>query len=386
MSDFTIEKLPFYWRLSPVNNKSLNVVDDYFPFSFDYDPKYGLLIQRRNEQVLEALDSVYKQEYNIGYLQDGNEIAKPYGRDFIAYIHTVLKNNPSIKKILEIGCGGCVVLEDMKQQGYEVCGIDSSPFAATEGAKKGIDVVTDFFPSKLMSGKFDLIFHVDVLEHISSYVDFLKSQYEQLNDNGLVIVNVPDATESIEVGDISMAMHQHLNYFTEDSLSAVLQAAGFEVLFVNKAGYGGSLYAVGRRTANSHKPHSKLVDLNVYEKFVEQAQRVISSFEESSNRVLSNKKRSLGYYVPLRTLPYIAKLGLYEGFRFFDDTAHWHDNVFDGVDVPIENFADLKREPVTDLIVMSLTFGEVIKKKVQNEFGDSINVITLNDLIYRDKK
>ena len=90
----------------------------------------------------------------------------------------------------------------------------------------------------------------------------------------------------------------------------------------------------------------------------------------------------MGFYVPLRALPYISKLEVYDGFRFFDDTDHWHMNAFDGIDVPIENFEDLNRNPVTDLVIMSLTFGERIKTKVFEQFNSKINVLTLSDLIH----
>lgn len=380
MYEVQIEKLPFYWRLSPKSQKTPNIVNDYFPFVFSFDLSNSLVTQQRSSQVLEALDCIYKQEYNIGYLQDGNEIAKPYGKDFIAYLQGVLKKNPNIKKILEIGCGGCVVLDNLKKNGYDVYGIDSSPFAAKEGEKKAIEVITDFFPSGHISEKFDMIFHVDVLEHVNDYIDFLHHQYEQLNDNGVVVINVPDATDSIKVGDISMAMHQHLNYFTETSLSSVLKTAGFEVVSIDKAGYGGSLYAVGKKRRNIASARSG-DGCSDYDNFSSQAEKVIASFSDFSGRVLSENNRTLGFYVPLRTLPYIAMQGIYEGFRFFDDTGHWHMNVFDGVDVLIENFNDLKQNPVTDLVIMSLTFGDVIRNKVLKEFGRRINVVTLSELI-----
>ena len=77
---------------------------------------------------------------------------------------------------------------------------------------------------------------------------------------------------------------------------------------------------------------------------------------------------------------FIAKKEIYSGFRFFDDTSHWHQHFFDGIDVPIENFQDLVQRPVTDLVIMSLTFGDVIRNKVRKEFGDKVNVTTLGEL------
>src|SRR3972149_5135368 len=194
IDEIEIADLPFYWRLSPENQKTRNIVEDRLPFRFGVDERTGLLIQKRSHSVLKALEAVYRQEYNIGYLQDANEIARPYGQDFIRYLKSALSKNTSVQSILEVGCGGCVVLANLKENGYEVLGIDSSPFAAAEGGKKGVKVVTDFFPTDKISKQFDLIFHVDVLEHISNPVDFLRSHRAHLCTNGMIIVNVPDVT------------------------------------------------------------------------------------------------------------------------------------------------------------------------------------------------
>lgn len=382
MQEIMIEKLPFYWRLAQKDEKNNNPVKDTYPFFFAYDLTNNLLIQKRNPEVLQALDIIYTQDSNIGYLQDANEIAKPYGKDFINYVDHAINENSNIQKILEVGCGGCVVLEHLKKKGLDVSGIDSSSFAAVEGKKKGINVITDFFPSAQLTEKFDLIYHVDVLEHINDPVAFLAHHHHNLHENGLVIINVPDATESIEMGDISMAMHQHLNYFTEKSLRNTLQNAGFEVVAIDKAGYGGSLYGIGCRSGNA-KNHIKLASSNddtEYQTFLIKANRVIKKFAEISNVWLSQKNNTVGYYVPLRTLPYIAINNIHENFRFFDDTHHWHHREFDGIDVEIENFSDLKEKPVTHMLVMSLTFGDVIKRKLVNEFGSSMAVITLAEL------
>lgn len=382
MNNIAIERLPFYWRLEHRSKRNKNIVDDYLPFSFGIDSSLGLIIQKRNVITLKALNKVYQQEYNIGYLQDTNHIAKPYGIDFIKFLKLVLNKNTFVKDILEIGCGGCVVLKDLQDDGYKVIGVDSSPFAFIEGKKKDIKVITDFFPTSKLTKKFDLIFHVDVLEHIDGYIAFLKHQYNSLNENGLLVVNVPDASESISIGDISMAMHQHLNYFTEKSLTTVLQSAGFEVLSVIKSGYGGSLYGLARRGKKIPEAYqSDLSGCNDYQKFPTLADRLVKKFINYTKPILLDKKKSLGFYVPLRTLPYLAKFEVFEGFRFFDDTTHWHNNVFDGIDVHIENFDDLKLKPVTDIIVMSLTFGEIIKNKIINQFGKTINVITLRELV-----
>lgn len=376
---FAIDLLPFYWRLSNKNDRANNLVNSNFSFEFDIDNRHNLLIQKRNDEVLNALNIVYQEEYNIGYLQDQNLIAKQYGTDFFEFLkkHAFIQKN--IKTVLEIGCGGCVMLSKLQTIGYKVTGIDSSPFAFNEGQKKGIHVIQDFFPSESLRDKFDLIFHVDVLEHVDDYVGFLKSQYDQLTDDGFLVVNVPDASESIELGDFSLAMHQHLNYFSTDSLTSVLESSGFEVLVAERAGYGGSIYAIAAK--NPKKSDYGLPIDRDGKHFLVAAQQSSDKFARTIHEILASHGNTLGFYVPLRALPYVTKAKLNNDFRFFDDTPHWHHLFFDGIDVEIENFDDLVRNPVTHIVIMSFTFADSIKNKIHRQFGESIHVLTLKDII-----
>lgn len=97
-------------------------------------------------------------------------------------------------------------------------------------------------------------------------------------------------------------------------------------------------------------------------------------------KIISNNE-SLGFYVPLRALPYISALNLKYSYRFFDDTPHWHNKYFDGINVKIENFSDLVKAPVENLIICSLTFDKVIFKKIKKEKSLKIKIIKLQEII-----
>jgi hypothetical protein len=179
-----------------------------------------------------------------------------------------------------------------------------------------------------------------------------------------------------------MAMHQHLNYFTKKSLSYILNSVGFDVISLDNAGYGGSIYATAQKKSNTKKNYMTKAKDNSYKNFVLRAKKTIDNFISTSENIINDPKRSLGYYVPLRTLPYLSFLNhnSNNNYRFFDDTFHWHNCVFDGINIPIESFSDLISRPTTDIILMSLTFEDIIKKKLQETFGKSINVMTLKKL------
>lgn len=373
-----IEKLPFYWRLK--ERGSANIVPDHRPFEFDFIEPLQLVVQKRDALTLDYLEQIYKAEYNIGYLQDGNEIAKPYGADLMAFIDRSLAAwGRHVKRVLEVGCGGCTALSQLQQQGYDVIGVDPSPIAARDGQRKGIRIINEFFPSSQFVDKVDLIFHSDVQEHVADPMAFLADQRRQLTDDGLIIIAVPDCNEGIAKGELSMVMHQHLNYFDTESLRSTVEAAGLKVLTIEVAKYGGSLYCCAQNTtrpnATSNGGRAK------FDEFVAKIARNVSAVGARLDACLGDAGKTVGFYVPLRTLPYVAAISRFSGFRFFDDTHHWYDCAFDGLEVYVENFADLQREPVTDLFIMSLTFGDVIKNKIERAGLRIPRITLLRDMI-----
>jgi len=48
---------------------------------------------------------------------------------------------------------GCTILSDLQNKGFTVIGVDPSPVAARDGAKKGVRVINEFFPSEKFKDK-----------------------------------------------------------------------------------------------------------------------------------------------------------------------------------------------------------------------------------------
>jgi hypothetical protein len=79
----------------------------------------------------------------------------------------------------------------------------------------------------------------------------------------------------------------------------------------------------------------------------------------------------------------MAATGVSEGLRLFDDAPHMHGLTIDGVDSAFENFAELIANPVTDMLIVSFSFGDKIKRKIEAEFGPKIRALTITELLER---
>ncbi|HEV8646186.1 MAG TPA: class I SAM-dependent methyltransferase [Burkholderiales bacterium] len=357
-----LPEMPFYWRIRKSSADQHRSIPGRLSYSFGLRPDIDLVIEKRNDRLLSSLREVYREESNIGFLQDGHTLSKGYGDDFLDFIQRSLAGVRG-KRVVEIGCGGCYLLERLSGAGYDVTGVDPSPIAIAKGREKGIRVIPDFFPSSHIDFKADLIFHVDVLEHVDDPVAFLKNQRDALSDEGLAIINVPDCTQSIALGDISIASHQHLNSFDQHSLYKAVTTSGLDVLTIDKSKFGGSLYCLATRSKSPTTSFHDPGDGSNARTFFSKALAASAKFQALMRPLLA-AKRSVGFYMPLRAVPYLASLGRLDGVRLFDDIGHWHKGFIDGLDIPIENFDDLVHRPVDHLFIMSLTFGKAVKSKV----------------------
>jgi SAM-dependent methyltransferase len=348
------------------------------PFVFDYDPRHQLVIEKRSFGLTAVLNDIYSRDANVGYLQDGHSLAKSYGADFWNFLTGLIAKYP-VRSVLEVGCGGCVLLERLREKGCHVVGVDPSPVAREAGARKGIEVVVEPFPTARLKVKPDLIVQVDVLEHIEDPVAFLQAQMGYIDDTGLIVVNVPNCTRSIARGDISMALHQHVNMFDDVSLPAVFRAAGLDVVQLEWSNYGSALYCVGRKTKGTSRLEPAVGGQDRWGEFESKAKAGIESFERHFDKA-RERKGSIGFFMPQRAFPYLGTMDQFDGFRFFDNSSAWHRRYLDGLNVPIENQADLVAKPVDHLFIMSLTFGKEVADSLRKELP-GLEITTIDEIL-----
>lgn len=359
-----ITDFPFFWQVKSAAEPHQLIPDD-LPYEFEVDSSTGLVKQVWSNKLDEILQLMYQQEANIGFLQEGHTLAESYGQDFLNVLKEFIITF-GLRSSLEIGCGGCYLLKRISELGIDSYGLDPSPIASARAKEMGLDVLTGFYPDTRLTNKYDLIYHVDVLEHIADPISFLSSHKNNLTNNGLVIVNVPDAGESIQKGDVSVALHQHLNNFDELSLFNTLISAGFYVLDIRRSAVGASLYAV----ASPNQVETSINFLPAFDKlhsstFITKAQKNLLTLQ---NQILdlSRKNKNIGFYVPLRAFPYVYSSGITE-YRIFDDMSHWHNGYIGSCTSKIENYDDLMVNPVDVLFIMSYSFGASLKRKISSQ-------------------
>jgi len=371
-------EVPFYWRVKTTLNQPPNDVPARLPFAFSFMEEMQLVVQKRNPMVLQCLERIYNENANVGYLQEGHALAESYGGEFIEFFKraSVLLPNPPTSAA-DIGCGGIYLLNRVREQGLTVKGIDPSPVTVRAGSKAGIEIVQEFYPSPAFTERFDVLFHYDVLEHVEDPVAFLRAHHANLSPEGAVIFAVPDCSHHIALGDVSMLLHEHLNYFDNESLANVVRAAGFEPLLLEPANHGGVLLCCAVQKESPARPlESDQRDLK-FRTFCSKARSALQRFACLVNQT---RQGELGLYVPLRAFPYLGQLSAGIKLRFFDDDPGLRGHYYDGFDVPIENLDELVMHPPERLLICSLAFGHKIAARLRDRQISDIGVVTWPEL------
>lgn len=151
------------------------------------------------------------------------------------------EKNPSNGKLLDVGCGIGTFLHLADKNGWDAYGIDPSKSGCTYAKESyHLDVVCgDIFDASFSAGQFDVITLYHVLEHISELNPFLKELRRILKPNtGKLVIEVPNGESlhsRMQKADWPyIHPHDHLYYFSTNSLSKLLKKHGFNNIEVGK--------------------------------------------------------------------------------------------------------------------------------------------------------
>ena len=274
------------------------------------------------------------------------------------------------KKIIESGCGRGEDLSLLNQSGAQAYGLESSAESVAQCVKNGLKVSKGFVGHsgiRLSYAPFDAFFILSFLEHLPDPNMALKGIYNNLVDGAVGLVEVPNFDMILQKKLFSEFISDHLFYFTKETLNAVLNLNGFEIIECNVAWHEYLISAVVRKREKLDIAHFHEYQV----KIKKEIERYICRFRDKKVAIWGAGHQALAV---------ISLMNLNKKIRYVVDSAVFKQGKYTpATHIPIVHPDTLNIDPVDAVIVMVASYSDEVVGIIRNKFNKSIRISILRD-------
>ena len=276
--------------------------------------------------------------------------------------------------VLEFGCNDGVLLDFLSPLGFDCVGVDASANMVKMATKKGHNVIEGFFGEALvinnnLVASQDLITCSNVLAHIDDLSDVLKAVHLALKNNGLFCIEVHDAEALIAQHQFDTVYHEHLTYFSIDTLHVMLKANKFSQVFKKRTDmHGGGLRVIYKKSSHAQVHQPTDVDLFFGLGF----EQVIKRCQNDIQKLFLKHGLIDGYGAAGRSQMFLNVTSTADYFScVFDDSKFRQNKFIAGTNLRIKEF----RLPFSKVcIILAWNYSDSILENI-NQYYDEIYTI-----------
>lgn len=328
-SDFTslvdIPRLPFFFGLLNEGQISDSDLPRFLPFSWGIDLQKGLFRQWPSPALAEALELAYMSPVTIAPPPGEGEFGKHWA-DTVASVLEKFIPLESIcgKSVLEIGCSNGLLLSHFAAHGASCVGVEPGPQAEACSQRPGIKVLRSYFENADTDEKFDFIYAINVLEHVSDLDRFLEKLGQVLKPGGTFIAAIPDSDLEMSAVTPNLFVHEHYWYFTPDTIKNFLAGKGFHKLTTAPSPFGSNFFVAGIWTGQEPASNSDTLDLanalllELGQGFAGQLTSMLGRLQKKIDAFAASGSSSIGLYGASNAINYLGLLDWKITPRIFD--------------------------------------------------------------------
>lgn len=184
--------------------------------------------------TLDEIEQLYSHDH--AHLSAEDHISSSFVKRLYAR-HTLklLRNYAREGSLLEIGCGAGYFLDEARKCGFTPSGIELNAIQA-DFIQQALHISCEksvFGPHSFREKKFDVVYHCDVLSHFFDPVAIFETIHAKLNTHGLLVFetgNLADVSQKYLSAVERFQYPDHLFFFGEETLRALLERTGFELV------------------------------------------------------------------------------------------------------------------------------------------------------------
>jgi hypothetical protein len=277
------------------------------PSEFDTEKRFPLEVYFCEDCTLVQLLDVIDPEVlfsNYVYVSGTSETTRAHYRRYAEAVVELLGLGPA-DLVVEVASNDGSLLEEFRRRGVRVLGVEPARNIAEQANRHGIPTLDRFFNSALArelrqsNGAARAVLANNVLAHVDEPVDFLAGCRELIDDDGLVIVEVPHLKELILNLEYDTIYHEHLCYFSAAALLRLAEAAGLTIVRMDRVPvHGGSLRIYAGRAGRGRQTGADALELAREERQL--GLNDYARYERFAGEVAGNRRRLLDLLESLR--------------------------------------------------------------------------------------
>lgn len=293
-------------------------------------------------------------------------------------------------KVLEIGSNDGTLLNFLKKKSDLVVAVDP---AAHLFKDKNVENIAALFSNKLAKkiseshGKFDTIIANNVLANIDDLDDIFLGVKKLLNYSGHLVIETFSLYGVLKNNLIDNVYHEHLSYFTIESLKKFAKKFGLNlksVEFLNIKG-GSYRFIFQNKNLKNTLKISKLIqrDKEITGKIKSNFKKLQKINSDNSEKVISflnkqikNRKKIGGFGASVGTTTLIYDMKLKSKINYLYDNEKRRFNLYcPGTGIKVLNPKNIKKNKIDYLIIFAWRYVEVILKRNKKLFDKGVKFI-----------
>ena len=328
------------------HNKVISLMDNYDVVVCD---SCGF-VYADNIPSQSEFDSYYAAMSRYEFSHNDGIFSKSYidhARGIIDFLIPHISNKKA--RILDIGCSTGCLLSLFKERGYSnLIGVDPSPSCAETVIKRyGIETVASTISTFEPNESFDVIILSAVVEHLVDLDSSIQKVISMLNPNGLLFIEIPDAErfDTYIFTPFQQFSIEHINYFTQHSITNLLSKFSFEIIEMQKSENKGNqtidpnLLILSRKSSKSdiQTIRDDICEIKI-RNYMSQCSKIDLDMKKTIQEKLSNKDKVIVWGVGTNTLRLLnSGLDLSKVLYFVDSNTRYSGKKINGIEIKLPN-------------------------------------------------
>jgi hypothetical protein len=208
-------------------------------------------------QLGHSFDSAEMYGDNYGYRSGLNESMIRHLTEKVRYL-SALTGLETGDLVLDIGSNDATLLKAYKTPGLRRLGIDPTGKKFARYYPAEVQLVPDFFNranfvSAVGPAKAKLVTSISMFYDLDDPIAFARDVFECLDDEGIWHLEQSYMPSMLRTTSYDTVCHEHISYYSLESLQRILVAAGFKILDVVMNAVNGGSFAVSAVKASSRR-------------------------------------------------------------------------------------------------------------------------------------